>query len=82
MKIKLNEMIEIKDNPNFEADADIEIFSWSVSDGEKINQGDKLVEVMVGKTSIDLTAPASGKVKILVEDGEIVSGDDVVAEII
>jgi len=81
MKIKLNEMVEIKENEDIEQDADIEIFEWAVSNGDTVAKGDKILEVMVGKASIEIAAPADGVVSIMVEEGEIVTGDDVVAEI-
>lgn len=81
MKIKLNEMVEIKENEDLTPDADIEIFEWAVGNGEPIKKGDKMVEVMVDKTSIEIASPADGTLTVLVEEGEIVSGDDVVAEI-
>lgn len=81
MKIKLNEMVEIKNNEDLEDVTDVEIFEWRVADGDAVKQGDILVEVMVGKTSIEIAAPADGTIKILVEEGEIVSGDDDIAEI-
>ncbi len=81
MKVKLNEMVEIKENEDLEKDADIEIFEWAVSDGDDVKKGDKIVEVMVDKTSIEVAAPVDGTIHILVEEGEIVSGDDIVAEI-
>ena len=81
MQIKLNEMVEIRDNEELEENADIEIFAWAVSDGDTVKQGDKILEVMVDKTSIEIASPADGTVSIMVEEGEIVSGEDVVAEI-
>jgi len=81
MKIKLNEMPEVLENEDVEAEADIEIFAWLVADGDAVKQGDEILEAMFDKTSVKITAPADGTIKILVEEGEIVSGDDVVAEI-
>ena len=81
MKVKLNEMVEICENEELEAGADIEIFAWAVSEGDAVKKGDKMMEVMVGKTSIEVAVPADGIISVLVEEGEIVSGDDVIAEI-
>ena len=81
MEIKLNEMVEIKENEDVEQDTDLEIFAWAVNNGDSISKGDKLIEVMAGKTSIEVAAPVDGTVKILVEEGEIVTGDDVICEI-
>ena len=44
-------------------------------------EGDKIAEVLVGKASVEVTAPADGTIHIKAEESEIVSGDDVIAEI-
>lgn len=82
MKIKLNEMAEIKENEDIEQDSDIEIFEWAAKNGAKVSKGEKLLEVMVGKASIEIVSPADGVLTILMEDGEIVTGEDIVAEIV
>ena len=48
MKVKLNEMVEIKENEDLEKDADIEIFEWAVSDGDDVKKGDKIVLTAFG----------------------------------
>lgn len=81
MKVKLGELAEIRDNEDFAEDMDIEIFEWAVSDGAAVEKGDKMVSVMVGKTSIDVVAPTSGTIRILLEEGEITDPGAVIAEI-
>lgn len=81
MEIKLGEMVEIKETEGFEEDLDIEIFEWAAQSGDTVKAGDKLVEVMVGKASIEVAAPADGVLTVLVEEGEIVTPDVVVAKI-
>lgn len=81
MKIKLGEMKEIKNNADINGDEDFEIFEWAVSNGDHIEAGEKLVEVMVGKASLDICAPLNGIVTILSEDGEIVDAETEIAEI-
>ena len=46
-----------------------------------MKKGDKIAEVLVGKASVEVTAPADGTIHIKAEESEIVSGDDVIAEI-
>lgn len=40
------------------------ISAWLFEDGDRIKEGDLIAEVMVEKTSYDLTAPASGVLRI------------------
>ncbi len=75
MELKLNMMQEIEEG------ADIEICEWAVKDGDSVKKGDKIAEVLVGKASVEVTAPADGTIHIKAEESEIVSGDDVIAEI-
>ena len=75
MELKLNMMQEIEEG------ADIEICEWAVKDGDSVKMGDKIAEVLVGKASVEVTAPADGTIHIKAEESEIVSGDDVIAEI-
>ena len=75
MELKLNAMQEIEEG------ADIEICEWTVNDGDSVKKGDKIAEVLVGKASVEVTAPADGTIHIKAEESEIVSGDDVIAEI-
>jgi pyruvate/2-oxoglutarate dehydrogenase complex dihydrolipoamide acyltransferase (E2) component len=42
------------------------ISAWLFEDGDKVREGDLIAEVMVEKTSYDLTAPAAGILRILV----------------
>jgi pyruvate/2-oxoglutarate dehydrogenase complex dihydrolipoamide acyltransferase (E2) component len=42
------------------------ISAWLFEDGDKVREGDLIAEVMVEKTSYDLTAPAAGTLRILV----------------
>ena len=49
--------------------------------GDSVKKGDKIAEVLIGKASVEVTAPADGTIHIKAEESEIVSGDDVIAEI-
>ena len=42
------------------------ISAWLFEDGDRVREGDLIAEVMVEKTSYDLTAPAAGILRILV----------------
>lgn len=51
-----------------------EITKWHKAEGDGVNQGDALVEVMTEKVNVDLEAPASGVVlKIYAPEGKMVA---------
>ena len=57
------------------------IGSWSVADGSAVIEGQALFELETDKTTIDVTAPATGTLSILVAEGTDVTIDQVVARI-
>ncbi len=50
--------------------------SWSVSEGAKVNEGDMLGVAVLVKTSIDLTAPATGTVIRIIVPKDATFGRD------
>lgn len=42
------------------------VSAWLFEEGDRVREGDLIAEVMVEKTSYDLTAPAAGILHILV----------------
>jgi len=52
--------------------------SWSVADGSTVIEGQALFELETDKTTIDVTAPATGTLKITVPEGSDVSINQVV----
>lgn len=57
------------------------IVLWLYADGATVKQGDLIAEVLVEKVTLELEAPASGKLKILVEPEVVVNKGDTVAVI-
>ena len=71
---------------NFIADIedsdDIEIAQWYIKEGESFQAGQQVLEALIGKTVIEVTFEKAGRlVKILVEDGEIVNGEQTIAQV-
>lgn len=62
-------------------EADAEISSWSVDDGALVEKDQPLAELETSKVVVQLVAPASGTLEILVEAGEVVEAGAVVARI-
>jgi pyruvate dehydrogenase E2 component (dihydrolipoamide acetyltransferase) len=57
------------------------IESWLKKTGEHVEKGEALMEYSTEKLTNEMTAPATGTLKILVPEGEIVSCGAPIAEI-
>ncbi len=65
-----------------ESVADATLLDWHKNVGDFINQGENMVDLETDKVVLELPAPVSGTIKeILVESGETVEGDVLVAYI-
>jgi pyruvate/2-oxoglutarate dehydrogenase complex dihydrolipoamide acyltransferase (E2) component len=54
-----------------------EITKWHKAEGEGVNQGEAVVEVMTEKVNVNLEAPASGVLlKIYAPEGKMVAASD------
>ncbi len=62
-------------------DAEGVVATWFVADGEQVTGGDLLAEVAVDKVNVEVTAPASGTVRLLVEEGGTAKQGTVIARI-
>ncbi|MDJ1006269.1 MAG: lipoyl domain-containing protein [Paracoccaceae bacterium] len=58
-----------------------EITEWLMADGEPVEAGEPVVNISTTKMAMDLEAPASGRLKIVMEEGEIAKVGDTLAEI-
>lgn len=50
-------------------DGEATIDSWAFSDGDNVVEGDIVAEVSTDKISIEIEAPATGKLHILMPEG-------------
>ena len=74
-------IIEMKVPSPGESILEVEIAEWLVSDGEYIEKDQSIAEIDSDKATLELPAEESGKIKILVKDGETVAVGDVVCTI-
>lgn len=65
----------------WEEDEDASITSWLVSDGASVEEGALVAEIMTAKVQHEITAPASGTVRITKEADEVVAKGDVIGTI-
>ena len=58
-----------------------EVTEWLKADGDAVAEGEPIVSITTTKMAIELEAPASGTLRILVPEGEIAEIGAVLAEI-
>jgi len=74
-------MEEVKVPSPGESITEVDIASWTVEDGDYVNEDDVIAEIDSDKATLELTATASGTISFKAEEGDTVSVGDVVAEI-
>lgn len=74
-------MIEIKVPSPGESITEVQLASWLVADGDFVEKDTEIAEIDSDKATLSLTAEASGKVKLLVEEGDTVEVGAVVCTI-
>lgn len=57
------------------------IVSWLFTDGATVKEGEVIVEVMLEKAQMEIEAPASGKLSVLLEADEVIKNDTVLGTI-
>jgi 2-oxoglutarate dehydrogenase E2 component (dihydrolipoamide succinyltransferase) len=73
--------LEIKIPSPGESISEVEMASWFVEDGDLVSKNQELGEIESEKATLPLIAEKSGKIKILVKEGETVKVGQVVASI-
>ena len=71
-------ILEMKVPSPGESITEVEIAQWLVSDGDYVEKDQAIAEVDSDKATLELPAEKSGKIKIVVAEGETVSVGDVV----
>ena len=74
-------IVEIKVPTPGESISEVELASWLVSDGDIVAKDQELAEIESDKATLSLLASEAGKIKILVDAGEIVAVDSVACSI-
>ena len=74
-------ILEMKVPSPGESILEVEIAEWLVEDGEYVEKDQAIAEIDSDKATLELPAEESGKIKILVENGETVAVGDVVCSI-
>jgi pyruvate/2-oxoglutarate dehydrogenase complex dihydrolipoamide acyltransferase (E2) component len=58
------------------------IVKWLAEDGAQVQKGAEMLEITTEKLSNTIEATATGKLKIIAQEGEIIPCGEVIAEII
>lgn len=74
-------MEEVKVPSPGESITEVDIASWTVSEGDYVNIDDVIAEIDSDKATLELTATASGTISFKAEEGDTVNVGDIVAEI-
>jgi 2-oxoglutarate dehydrogenase E2 component (dihydrolipoamide succinyltransferase) len=74
--------LELKVPEVGESVREVQVLRWKAAEGDRVDEGDELVEIETEKATLPIPAPASGVLgKILVGDGEFAEVGDVLARI-
>lgn len=65
----------------WEGDDEAAITAWLARDGERVERGALIAELMVQKAQLELRAPAAGVLHVLKPEDSVVRKGDVVARI-
>ena len=63
----------------WEEEGEAAIAQWFVDDAAQVSEGDLLAEMMVEKVQYEIVAPATGKLRILKQQEEVVASGDIIA---
>lgn len=55
--------------------------TWFVADGDQVASGQLIAEVMVDKVSAEVTAPAGGRIRLLVSEDQPVRQGEAIAKV-
>ncbi|MFC4002860.1 biotin/lipoyl-containing protein [Prauserella oleivorans] len=55
-----------------EPEAEGVVSTWFAEEGQQVSEGDLIAEVAVDKVDVEVPAPASGVLRLLVQEGDVV----------
>ncbi|MBN1651408.1 MAG: dihydrolipoyllysine-residue succinyltransferase, partial [Bacteroidales bacterium] len=74
-------IVEIKVPSPGESITEVQIASWLVEDGSLVQKDQEIAEIDSDKATLSISAEVSGKIKLLIEEGETVEIGAVVCSI-
>jgi pyruvate dehydrogenase E2 component (dihydrolipoamide acetyltransferase) len=58
------------------------VLRWLVEDGAEVRRGEPIVEIETDKATVEVEAPAEGRVRIVAAEGEVLAVEATIAEIL
>lgn len=55
---------------------------WLKEDGEKVMEGEAIVEITTEKLTNELEAPSNGIIKLIVDEGDVIECGEEIAELL
>lgn len=74
-------IIEIKVPSPGESINEVQVAAWLVEDGDFVEKDQDIVEIDSDKATLPLASPEDGKIKIVVEEGETIEINTVIAQV-
>ena len=74
-------VIEVRVPSVGESVQEILINQWLVKDGDIVNEDEPVAELETDKATVEVPSPATGKIKIIKQEGEVVNPGDVIATV-
>lgn len=75
-------MIDITVPPELVDDNDeVVLLTWVYADGAIVEQGKLIAELMIAKAQLELSAPASGRLRILAPVDSVIRKGEIIARI-
>jgi len=74
-------MIDIKVPSPGESITEVQIATWLIADGDFVEKDQEIVEIDSDKATLSISAQEDGQIKILIEEGETVEVNSVIASI-
>jgi pyruvate/2-oxoglutarate dehydrogenase complex dihydrolipoamide acyltransferase (E2) component len=74
------DVIVTKEMLGDEAEADVS--SWLVPNGALVSDGQPIAEIETGKVRVEITAPGTGTLEIIVKAGAVIEPDAVIARVV
>ncbi len=74
-------IVELKVPSPGESINEVQVAAWLVEDGEFVEKDQDVVEIDSDKATLPLAASVDGKIKIIVEEGETIEINTVIATI-
>lgn len=73
--------VEVKVPKTTEEEKEGVLLHWYKKDGDVVQEGEEIAEVMIEKVTVHIKAPADGRLKILVKENEEIFQGQVIAVI-